>query len=131
MPATMRDQSMTTPDNLDVIGRPKMARADIHPTTSLSPVVKDAAKRAFGKQEAAAAHLKKDKGNFSRDVDAKRLTLLDLEELGAQFLAAMGEGLVKEYGPLRDPADHAEQLCDHMQAIVNEFRQFVRASRSA
>lgn len=125
MPQTMRELQSTTQDNLDVIGRPKMAHAHIDQTTSLSPVVKDAAQRTYGKQEAAAAHLGKDKGNFSRDVDAGRVTLRDLEGLGAQFLAALGNGLVERYGALQDPKTRARQATRQLRALIDELEQFI------
>jgi hypothetical protein len=127
----MRDSHYATPDNLDVIGRPKMTKVDIGPTTPLSSVVKEAAKRAYGKQEAAAAHLGKDKGNFSRDVDAGRVTLRDLDALGAPFLSELGKELTREYGPLSDPADRADRLLEAADSIISELRQFVRSTRAA
>lgn len=125
MSQSIANRAVTTPDNLDVIGRPKMARADNHVKTMLSPVVKDAAQHAFGKQEAAAAHLGKDKGNFSRDVDAGRVTLRDLEGLGAQFLAALGAGLVEQYGVLLDPKARIRQVIKQQRELLNEVEQFV------
>lgn len=134
MPVTMREPVETTPDRTLVTPRPQMAKAALDDKAGqgrLSEVVKEAAKRSHGKEGAAARHLGKDEGNFSRDVKAGRITIGQLEELGSAFLAAFGTELVQQFGPLSDPADHAERLCDQMQAMVNELRQFVRASRVA
>lgn len=102
-----------------------MAKAHIDRTTTLSPVVKVAAIHAHGKQEAAAAHLRKDKGNFSRDVDAERLTMAQLRELGPAFLAKFGEELVKEYGALQDPKARIRQVIREVRERMNEIEQFV------
>jgi len=130
----MRDSVVTAPDNLDVIGRPRMAKmttTDSTPASRLSEVVKEAAKVAHGKQGAAAAHLGKDEGNFARDLQARRMTIGQLEDLGVAFLAAFGKKLHDEYGPLASPDDQAERLLDQVQAIANELRQYVRLKRTA
>lgn len=125
MSQSIANRAVTTPDNLDVIGRPQMARADIGQTTSLSPVVKHSAKRTYGKQGAAAAHLGKDESNFSRDVDAGRLTLRDLEALGPQFLATLGSGLVEQYGVLTDPKARIRQVIRTIRDGLHEVEQFL------
>lgn len=91
----------------------------------LSEVVLTAAKKAYGKQGAAAAALGKDEGNFSRDVKAERPTLRDLRALGPQFLAALGEELIQQYGPLTDPKDAARKSLTRIEDEVRALRQFV------
>ena len=128
MPPIVADQSVTTPDNLDVIGRPMPAKAglaDKRLADSLSPVVKDAAKYAYGKQGAAAAQLAKNEGNFSRDVDAERMTLKDLRALGPVFLVAFAKGVLDEYGPLDTPQARAQFLIKQNDRNNEELWQLV------
>lgn len=132
MAATLPSGVLTDKDKSLVIGRPRMAKvttADKPTAGSLSPLVKDAAKQAHGKQELAALAIGKDGGNFSRDSDAERLTIRDLRQLGPQFLVLFADLLKEEYGALApSPAARAERLIDDMQAMLNEFRQFVRSA---
>lgn len=131
MASNVATAPLTTKDKALVNHHPQMLKVttvDKPGATSLSPLVKDAAKQAHGKQEAAAAVLGKDGGNFSRDADAERLTLRDLRQLGPEFLAKLGAALADEYGPLAEtPAQHAEKLLDAIQAQLNEVRQFIRS----
>lgn len=130
MPRTLPARFIEEPDKTHVIPRPNPAKADLHDNdlqNVLSAVVIEAAKSSYGKQGAAAAHLGKDEGNFSRDVKAKRLTLRELESLGPTFLATLGQELIEQYGALQDPKTRARRTCDQMQALVNELRQFVDA----
>jgi hypothetical protein len=121
MGSTLANRALTTPDDLDVIGRPKMATATLADNVSvdaLSSVVMDTLKTVYGKQGAAAAQLGKDKGNFSRDVKAGRFTLQQQAALGRQFLAELGEALVEEFSPVNSPQALAKRrLEDAIEAI--------------
>lgn len=126
MPQTMRDASLTTQDNSLVSVRPSMAKAtlpDNLAVDSLSPVVKEAAKRSYGKQGAAAAQLGKDEGNFARDIAAERLTLRDLKALGREFLAEFGKELVNEYAPLDTPKARAKRKIREAHDALQELEQ--------
>lgn len=128
MASSLRNSSAITPDMSLPNGSLRMAKADIDQTTALSPLIKEAARRTHGKQEAAARHIGKQPSNFSRDVDSGDLRLRDLEALGPAFCAELGQALVERYGPLSDPKARARQLCDEVQASVNELRQFIEAA---
>lgn len=131
MPQSFANRQQTAPDNSLVMARPIPAKAELHDNAGqnlLSEVVIEAAKASYGKQGAAAAHLGKDEGNFSRDVKAKRTTLRDLEALGPGFLAQLGHELIEQFEPLADPKTRARRTCDQLQALVNELRQFVDAA---
>lgn len=126
MPQTMSQPAVTRQDNSLVNVHPQMAKADLHDNAvpeSLSPVVKEAAKRSYGKQGAAAAQLGKDEGNFARDVAAERLTLRDLKCLGRQFLAELGKELVNEYAPLDTPKARATRKIREAHAALDELSQ--------
>lgn len=128
MASSLAKSPVTTPDKALVSVRPQMAKAGLDDNRGqdpLSGVVFEAAKRAHGKQGAAAAQLGKDEGNFSRDVKAGRLTTAQMKALGPSFLAELGQQLVNEYGSLSDPKDHARKLCDAIQSQINELRQFI------
>lgn len=125
MPQSIANRVMTTPDETLVIGRPRMAKAEWPETTALSAVVKEAARRAHGKQEAAARHLGKNPGNFSRDVDAGRVTVRDLEGLGAPFLAELGKELVEQFSALTDPKSEARRALADLERARDVLRQFV------
>ncbi len=122
----------TTPDKLDVIGRPKMARMtteDNAHDNPLSPLAKDAMKTAWGTQEAAAAQLQKDKGNLSRDVDAERLTLAQMRALGPTFLAAFGSELLRHYGTaLETPQQRAKRVIRSIRQELDELEQFTEVA---
>jgi hypothetical protein len=128
MSPTVTTARQTTPDKLDVIGHPRMAKAHIEMTTALSSLVKEAAKAAHGKQEAAARHLGKNPGNFSRDIDARRTALGDLEDLGPVFLAELGKELVREFGPLSDPKAEARRTIRDIEERLNTLKQFVEVA---
>jgi hypothetical protein len=128
MASSLTDTPSSSPDKRLVTVRPTMLKANNDPQHGLSAVVSDATKRSYGKQGAAAAQLGKDEGNFARDLRAGRLTLRDLDALGAPFLAALGRELLERYGELQDPKARARQVCDEVQALVNELRQFIEAA---
>lgn len=113
MPQTMRAPDVTTPDSTHVTPRPKPAKAELRDKDlqpQLSSVVLEAARKAHGKQEAAARELEKDPGNFSRDVKAGRTTLRDCADLGGAFLAILGQELVNEFGAqMESPKERARQ----------------------
>lgn len=118
----------TSPDNSLVTGRPAMAKATLDDNgagVQLSSVVKDTAKRVYGKQGAAAAQLGKDEGNFARDVVAGRTTLADLGKLGPQFLAELGRELVEQYAPLSTPQARARQQIKVARQALEELEQVV------
>lgn len=128
MPRTLTQPYQTTPDNLPVSARPANLKADLpdnRPAESLSPVVKEAAKRAHGKQGVAAAVLGKDEGNFARDVSAERTTIGDLRKLGPEFLVEFGKELLETYGPLATPRARARQTIRTMRAQLEELDQYV------
>lgn len=128
MPATLHKPVVTGPDKSLVSVRPTMAKADIPDNTdapSLSPLVKDAAKTAYGKQGAAAAQLAKDEGNFARDVREKRMTLGDMETLGAAFLVAFATGVLTTYGPLATPMSRAKQKVRDARSALDELDQLL------
>jgi hypothetical protein len=118
-------------DNSLVIPRPRPAKVttlDKTDSDRLSGVVIDAAKRAYGKQGAAAAQLGKDEGNFSRDVKAKRMTLGQLEGLGDVFLAELGVRLVEQFGALVSPKDHARRAIKEARERLDEIEQYVEVA---
>lgn len=101
---------------------------DNHGQERLSDVVKEAARRSFGKEGAAARQLGKDEGNFSRDVKHERLTMRDLSALGAPFLAELGKELVDQFGQLSDPKDRARALVHQIESCLLELKQFIEAA---
>lgn len=124
----------TTPDKAFVSPRPRMAKAGLHDNAgqdALSDLVLEAAKQTFGKQGAAAEHLGKNEGNFSRDTKALRLTLEHLRDLGPEFLARLGKSLQDQYGTLTDPHDYAERLIYEVERILLELKQYVASRRVA
>lgn len=128
MPNTLRDRSLTTLDEALVNTRPKPAKVTTAYKTeaeSLSPVVIEAGKKVYGKQEAMAAQLGKDPGNLSRDVNAERTTLAQLRALGPDFLAEFGKGLVEQYGALSTPEHRVKQAIKRADEALDEIRQYV------
>lgn len=118
--------AMTVPDKALVTVRPSMAKAELpdnDAADSLSPVVKEAVKRSYGKQGAGAAKLKKDEGNFARDVQAERMTLAELRALGRTFLAEFGRELLEQNGPLNTPQARLRQKARELREIANEVDQ--------
>lgn len=114
------DRTLVTP-------RPTPAKASI-PDNRLQPrlpaLVTEAMRRAHGSQKAAALELHKDEGNLSRDVRERRLSLAILEDLGAPFLAELGELLSKEYGAARvHPLDRAVLLMSQLGEALMEVRR--------
>lgn len=128
MDSMIPEPSLITPDKSVPIGSLRMASADNDATSGLSPLTKEAARRAHGKQEAAARHLGKQPSNFSRDVDRGDLRLRDLEALGPSFLAEFGRGLIEQYGALTDPKTRARLLIRDMEQCLAELRQYVEAA---
>jgi hypothetical protein len=122
----MTARALTTPDDPLVTVRPQMAKATLPDTTvaeSLSPLVKNAAKFAHGKQHVAALVLGKDPGNFARDVDAERLTIADMKQLGPVFLAELARSLSEQYGPLRSPMDRLREIHRQQRELQDEALQ--------
>lgn len=117
--------AVTAPDKALVTPRPAMVKADLSATSALSSVVTDAARKVYGKQGAAAEHLGKDEGNFSRDVKAGRTTLADLERLGPSYLAELGRELVEQYAPLSTPTQRARQQIKVARQALEELEQVV------
>lgn len=120
---SMRDRSLTTPDDSFVSPRPKPAKAELRDNDlqrRLSELVTEAARQAYGKQGCAASELGKDEGNFSRDVRAGRTSLRDLSDLGADFLAVLGSLLLDEFGAsLKSPKERArERLPELIREIL-------------
>lgn len=132
---SVESTARTAQDNTDVFPRPKAAKvttarhaAEFGTTEDnaggdpLSELVLGAARAAHGgKQEAAAAHVGKDPGNFSRDM--KRISE-SLGKLGPLFLSRLGEDLVRQYGPLTDPKDYYRELIRGLRKHVDELEQF-------
>ena len=126
MGISVRSAVSTTPDKALVSPRPTMAKADIGPQGEpgeLSAVVKDSARRVYGKQGAAAAHLGKDEGNFARDVVAGRMTLSELHKLGPAFLAEFGKELVEQYAALATPQARMRQQIKVARTALDELEQ--------
>jgi hypothetical protein len=119
---------LTTPDRTLVSPHGHSVKAQLRDNTEpnpLSAVVLDSAKRAHGKQGAAAAVLGKDEGNFSRDTKAGRLSLRELHELGPEFLADLGKSLVEQYAPLATPKARALSITRAMRRELDELDQAI------
>jgi hypothetical protein len=126
MSSSVANGRVTGPDKLDVIPRPKPAKATLPDKVSveqLSGVVIDAAKTVYGKQGAAAAQLGKDEGNFSRDVKAGRFALPQMAELGPDWLVAFASSVLDEFAPLATPAARARHLLREQRRITDELEQ--------
>ena len=91
----------------------------------MSDVVMDCAKEVYGKQGAAAAHVGKDEGNFSRDV---KRAAAQIEQLGPEVLARIGKELVDRFGPLADPKDRARRVIHDIETLLVELKQFVEVA---
>lgn len=121
---------LTSPDKAFVSPRPTPAKAELRDNAGqdpLSDVVISAAKRAYGKQGAAAAHLGKDEGNFSRDAKAGRITTAQLKALGPSFLAEFGRELLQEFGTaLESPQLRAQRVIRETRQKLDELDEFIR-----
>lgn len=130
MPQTIPTAVATSPDKAFVTPRPTPAKASLRNNAAqerLSDVVIEAAKKAYGKQGAAAAHLGKDEGNFSRDVKAGRLTISHLDQLGEGFLAELGRELMEQFGTaLEDPKARAHRVIREARQKLDELDEYVR-----
>lgn len=118
----------TTPDKVVVTPKPTMAKAALRDNSlqkTLSNVVKTAGKQTYQKQGAMAATLGKDEGNFSRDVDAGRMTLAELAALGPDFLAAFASLSAEEFAKLSSPQQRMRLRVQEARAIIDEFDQYL------
>lgn len=124
MSSSVTSAGLTRRDSSPVIPRPKPAKADLHsqqPTGVLSPLVNESIRESHGKQEVAAQSIGKDPGNFNRDLKKWTETM---EALGPEFLAALGDRLVKAFGPLAaSPAECVRAKAKELHAIADEFEQ--------
>lgn len=134
MASSLTQPYVTTPDKGVVTEKKRMAPGVLRDNVgqdTLSDVVLTAARKAHGKQGAAAAQLGKDEGNFSRDTKHLRLTLEHLRDLGPTFLAQLGQGLVNQYGTLTDPHDYADRVLIEIERLILELKQYVASRRVA
>jgi len=115
-----QDVTVTTPttDNVGQLERTNRR-------SKLSTAVSDAARSVYGKQGVAAEILRKDEGNFARDLRAGRVTLAQLESLGDGFLAEFGKGLVEQYGPLLTPKDRMLRYIDEVERVLAELKSLI------
>lgn len=110
---------------------PTPAKAQLRPQASASrlrEVAADTIRTVSGNARAAAIDMQIHEGHLSRSLKDGTIRLEQLEALGPAFAVKFGKDLVEKFGPLVDPKDHARRLCDDMQAIVNQLRQFVDAA---
>lgn len=130
MSQTLPTRALTSLDKALISDRPRQAKATLDDKTHadpLSEVVIAAAKRAYGKQGAAAAHLGKDEGNFSRDAKAGRITTAQLKALGPSFLAEFGRELLEEFGTaMESPQMRAQRVIRETRQKIDELEEFVR-----
>jgi hypothetical protein len=123
MARSIANAALSTPDNSLPNRSQGMAKADMRSSVSvgdLSGVLKDSARRVYGKQGAAAATVGQAESNFSRDLET---IARKLEPLGPEYLADLGKGLVETYAPLSTPAGRARELARRQEAIAAELRQ--------
>jgi hypothetical protein len=99
--------SAITPRETVVRARTERGGVDNSVQLILPSHISEAARRTFGKQEAAAFELGKKPGNFSRDLRSGRLTAQQLEALGDEFLGNLGQVLVEHYSTPLDPREQA------------------------
>lgn len=109
----MRDDSL-------VIPCPSPVKAGLHPVTgTLSPLVNEAIRTSHGKQDAAARAVGKDPGNFNRDLKRWSATV---EELGPDFLVALGQQLLDSFGPeAESPAARVRRKAKELRAVAEEL----------
>ena len=108
-----------------------MAKAELSTqggASALRDIAAEAIRATSGKARAAAMDLGIHEGHLSRQLKDGTIRLEQLEQLGPTFAAKFGQELVEQYGPLSDPKARARQLCDDVQAAVNELRQFIDAA---
>ena len=130
MSSTVPDPSGATLRETLAGVRGKPIKADLRPQapdSRLRDVAADALRRTSS-QKAAAIDIDLSEGRLSHKLQDGTLTLAQLEALGPVFAAKFGKDLVEKFGPLADPRDHARRLCDDIQALVNQLRQFVDAA---
>lgn len=127
MSAKVAAATMTRQDALGVIGRPKPAKVtldDAQPDSRVSELLLESLRITFGKIEAGAASVGKGRANFTRDLKKWADTL---EELGPEFLARLGAGLLRDYGvALETPEQRAERIAAECVKNVDELLQVVR-----
>ena len=112
---------VTPLDTLSVIGRPtpaKVTRVDTPIDTRVSEALMDAARGVFGKIEVAAAHVEKDRGNFTRDLN--KLAVL-MAGLGPDYCALAGALLTKAFGPADPRAKQRERLVELIDLLLREI----------
>lgn len=123
----MRDELRSAEVNsLDSI-RLTQAKADLRVNASQSPMRALIAEsiKAVSSQKAAAADMRIDPAQLTRQLQTGHLTVERLESLGPTFAAKFGEGLLREFGPLSDPKEAARKSLDRIEDEVRQLRQFV------
>lgn len=126
MASSMARQYSDTPDKSLSSASTRMVKADIRdkaPQSDLSGLIRDTARKVYGKQASAAAEIGKAESNFSRDLDAGRINTSDLARLGPQFLAELGKELVDQYAPLATPHARMRQQIKVARAALDELEQ--------
>lgn len=118
--------ALQTPANALPSRSQGQAKADLESRavqSEFSDVLKCASRRVFTKQEAAAAHVGKTPGTYSRDIDAGTMRAREMAELGPEFLAEVGRELVERYAPLSTPQARLRQKARELRAIAEEIDQ--------
>jgi hypothetical protein len=91
----------------------------------LREVAADTIRVTSGNARAAAIDMQIHEGHLSRSLKDGTIRLEQLEALGPAFAARFGQELVEKFGPLVNPKTYAYRLCDEIQALVNQLRQFI------
>ena len=89
----------------------------------LRDVAADAVRAFSGNARAAAIDLDIHEGHLSRLMKDGTLRLEQLEVLGPAFAARLGEELVRQFAPLRDPKEQLRDLIRTMRRITEELEQ--------
>jgi len=107
------------------------AKADLRPqvrTSSLREVAAETIRSFSGNARAAAIDLDVHEGHLSRQLKDGTLRIEQLEILGPEFCARLGQQLVEQFGPLADPKEYARRLIHEIEARLVELKQFVEAA---
>lgn len=115
---------LSTPDRAVVRADARTSASDNPVQLPLAPLITEALRRAFGTQKAGAYCTGQAEGNFSRSLREGTLTVKKLEQIGPQFLAALGQLLNETYGPARvHPLDRAATLLREVSEVLQEARR--------
>lgn len=105
-------------------------KADLRPHTpacDMRGLAKEALKRT-AKQEVAADTLGISQPRLSHKFADGTLNLKEMSALGPEYLAALGQQLVEQYGALQTPKARARQGIRDMRALLDELDQFVEVA---